>query len=895
MREWLTRVRDWLRRDKLDGELAEELRFHRERLERDAVADGDDSTHAVATSHRRLGNDTRIREETRGYWSLPWIDHLRQDLRYALRGLRRTRGFTATVVLTLALGIGANAAMFGVVDRLMFRPFPFLRDPGSVNRVYVQTTSNGKVNTYTDGPYVRYLDMQRETSRFSEFAGVAEWTLALGSGMASREHRVAGVSATFFRFFDARPVVGRYFGEPEDQVPRGADVVVLSEDYWRSELGGRNVLGETLRVGPLLLTIIGVAPSGFVGVTTGEPPAVFLPITTLAYGMNQGGAENFATQYSWTWMSIIARRKAGVSADAATADLSRAYVLSRNNQRLLNPRTLPDSIAHPRAIAGPLKTAAGPGAGLEARTLLWVSGVALVVLLIACANVANLLFARMLQRQREIAVRLALGASRRRLVAQFLTESLLLSGLGCIAGVVMAQWVSVALERLIVKGSATSTTAVDWRTVGAASACALVVGVATGIGPAILSLRGDLTATLRADARAGGSGRSGLRSTLLVMQAALSVVLLVGAGIFVRSLDHVRHLHLGWEPERVLIATPNYRGFKFDSTDGDAFRRRLLETAQSLPDVEHAARMNSLPFATNTFDLHVPGIDSVGQFGRFNYQATTPDYFATLGTRIVEGRGFNAADRAGSALVSVVSQSMARALWPGQSALGKCIQVEGTNSPCRAVVGVAEDVVQQSMSDDQRLMYYLLDEQPPFHPVNRIFLRIASGTPREHAEAIRVALQRMMPGESYVNVGPLEDLVDTQRRSWTLGATMFASFGALALCVAGIGLYSAIAFSVTQRMHELGVRIALGAPASNIVRLVVSQSMSLAAIGVATGLAIAYLAAPWVEPLLFMESPRDPLVYGIVAAVMAATALVASLPPTLRAVRSDPNQALRAD
>jgi putative ABC transport system permease protein len=827
-------------------------------------------------------------------WSIPGLDHFQQDVRYAARGLRRAPGFTITVLLTLGLGIGANAAMFGVIDRLMLRPFPHLRDPDAVHRVYLQTTVNGPA-TRSVFEYARYLDLRRWTSSFSEYAGFAEWRLAIGPGDAAREQQVAGVNASFFRFFDVQPALGRFFDASEDSVPRGADVGVLSYGFWRSEFAGQDVLGKSLQVGPLVVTIIGVAPEGFVGVSQAEPPAVFLPITTFAYGVNQGDAQTFATRYGWTWMSVMVRRKAGVSAATASADLTRAYIQSRNTQRVQNPRVLPDSIAHPRAVAGALKTAAGPDAGLESKTLIWVSGVAVIVLLIACANVANLMFARVLRRRREIAVRLALGVSRRRLTAQFLTEGLMLALLGCVAGVAFAQWVSGALRQMLIRDGSSAGLVTDWRTLGVALAVALGVGFLTAIGPALLAVRGDLAAILRADSRAGAYQRSRARSALMILQGALSVVLLVGAGLFVRSLANVRSMRLGWDPEPVLIVTPNYRGLQMDSAARDAFRGHLLETAQSIPGVEYAARVNSLPFGTNSFELHVTGIDSVERLGRFNYQATTPDYFKTAGTRIMRGRSFTSSDRRDAPRVVVVSESMGRVLWPGRDPIGQCIRIGRGPVPCTTVIGIAEDAVQNSITETERFMYYLSDEQPPLFPGNRLFLRMAGGNAPAQAERVRRALQRVMPGPAYVTVSPLEDLVDSQRRSWRLGAAMFVAFGVLALIVTAVGLYGVIAFTVAQRMHELGVRIALGAQMGDIVRLVMTQTAWFATAGVATGIAAALFAARWVQPLLFQESARDPLVLSAVSATVGLVAVLASAVPALRATRADPNAALRSD
>lgn len=858
MRDWFTRIHDWFRRDRLDRELA-------------------------------AGENTRDR------WSAAWLDHFRQDVRYAFRGLRRSPGFTATVMLTLGLGIGANAAMFAVVDRLMLRPFPYLRDPGSVDRVYLQTTYRGQARTQWTFPYTRYLDLERWTTSFSQYAGFSEWRLAVGAGDATRERQVAGVNASFFEFFDARPALGRFFGASEDVVPQGANVAVVSYAYWKTELGGRNVLGQTLQVGALVTTIIGVAPDGFVGVAEGEPPAVYLPITAYVYGLNQGDAKSFARRYNWDWMSVMVRRKPGITRTTATSDLTNAFILSRDAARLQMPTVLPAAIAHPRAIAGALKTAAGPDAGIESRTLLWVSGVAIIVLLIACANVANLMFARVLRRRREIAVRLAIGVGQRRLVAQLLTESLILAMLGCIAGVAMAQWVSAALRQLLVRDGSTAGLATDWRTLAVACALGVAAGVFTSIGPALLAVRGDLAVSLRAGARGGTYQRSRTRSALLILQGALSVSLLVGAGLFVRSLDNVRSLRLGWNPEPVLIVTPEYRGFVMDSSARYAFRRRLLETAQAIPGVMYATRVNSLPFATSYTSLHVPGIDSVERLGRFNYQATTPDYFNVMDTRVVRGRPLSAGDRRESASVAVVSESMARALWPAQDPIGKCLRIGADTTPCTSVVGVAEDAVQYNINDRERFLYYVSDEQTPYGPGNRLLLRL-SGTDAPRAmERVRRALQRVMPGQAYVTVAPLEELVDRQRRSWRLGAAMFVAFGGLALVVAAIGLYGVIAYGVTQRMHELGVRIALGAQASNIVRLVVGQGISFASAGAAIGLTLSLIASRWVQPLLFHESAKDPVVFAMVGVAICVVAIVASAVPAIRATRADPNAALRSD
>jgi len=825
------------------------------------------------------------------------LDTIRQDIRYALRGLRRAPGFTLTVMATLGLGIGANVAMFDVTDRLMFRPFPYLRDPSSVHRVYLETTSRGRLLTQSIMPYTRYADLRRETTSFSQYAGFTEWRLAIGAGDATRERQVAGVSASFFEFFNARPAAGRYFSAAEDSTPRGANVAVLGYGYWMTQLGGKDVIGQKLQVGPLLTTIIGVAPEGFVGVSEGEAPAVFLPITTIAYGVNQGNPETFSTKYIWDWTYMMVRRKPGVSVERATSDLTRAFVLSRDKARESMPTVLPPNLAHPIAIAGAMRKAAGPNAGLESRTLLWVNGVAVIVLLIACANVLNLMLARVLSRKREIAVRLALGVSRKRLALHFVVEGLILAALSCGAGIAIAQLVQMGLGQMIVLDSTSTALATDWRALLIAFGCAGIAGLVVSVGPALLAPRDNVAATLRSGSKQGSGThqRASARAALLVLQGAMSVSLLVGAGLFVRSLSNVRSVDLGWNPEPVLVVTPNYRGLTLDSAAADESRRALLDAARAIPGVASAARVNSQPFATSYRNLFVAGIDSVQRLGRFNYQATTPDYFDVSGTRIVRGRGFTSAERGASGRVAVISQSMARVLWPNVESIGQCFRIDADTMPCMRVIGVAEDVVEQTIFDNERLIYYIPDETPANRPGNRIWIRFSHGDAAAEMETVRRALQAVMPAPGYVTVAPLEDVVDAQRRSWTLGATMFVAFGALALLVAAVGLYGVISYSVAQRTHELGIRIALGAQAADVVRLVVNQAVSFAGAGVLLGILGALGAARWVEPLLFGESARDPYVYGVVAAMIGIVSLAASAAPALRATRADPNAALRSN
>jgi predicted permease len=894
MRELLTRLLDWFRRDRLDAELTEELRFHRDRLAQDTSREGVAQDEAAFVGQRRLGNVTRIREDARERWSVPWLDHLQMDVRYALRGLRRSPGFSAAVVLTLGLGIGANAAMFNVIDQLMFRPFAYLRDPATVHRVYLRVPGRDRFLSNESFPYARYLDLRQWTTSFSQSAAFYPTMVAVGSGTSSREQPIAAVSASYFDFFSARPVLGRFFVAAEDTTPSGASVAVLSHAFWTAEFGARNVIGQTIQIDNIVCTIIGVAPPGFTGVAERRAAVAYVPITT--YGAHQPGGSSvgYWRRYVWDWTEMMVRRKPGVTIEQANADLTQAFIRSRAAARAIHSWMAPKEIERPVAIAGALKTAAGPYPGLEARTLVWVSGVAVIVLLIACANVANLFLARALRRRREIALRLALGVSQRRLVAQSLTESLVLALAGCAAGVMIAQWGGAALRRLFLPGDSGTSVAADWRTLGVAVAAALVAGVATGFSTLLLTRGTDINKTLKAGAREGTHQRSRLRSSLLVMQVVLSVVLLVGAGLFVRSLGRVRAMRLGYDVNPVLLVRWDRRGEQMNTDERVQLRRRVLVAAKTIPGVSRAAWASNIPLqGTSTMSLFVAGIDSVARLGRFTYQTASTEYFDAIGTRVIRGRGFTADDRPGAPTVAVVSAGMANVLWPKQEALGRCLRVGADSMPCTRVVGVVEDAVHDPLKD-QPLRYYLPLDQFPDEGGSLLVLRMQRD-PAARAEDVRRALQAVMPGQQFVTTEPLANMLDAQRRSWHVGATMFVAFGVLALMVAAVGLYGVIAYNVGQRMHELGVRIALGAQGADVVRLVIGQGVRLAIAGVVAGSAVAVVAARWIEPLLFQQSATDPVVLAVVGGVLIAVALVACSVPAARAVRADPNAVLRSD
>ena len=899
VRELWIRLTTWRERDRLEAEVSAELEAHVQLLARDLQREGMTAEQAHAAARRQVGHTTAQREATRDAWGFPAIDTVLQDVRYATRGLRRSPGFTAAAVLTLGLGIGANAAMFAVIDRLMFRPLPYLRDPSSVSAVYLQVSPYGRRTTIQSVPYTRYLDLAATQHSFSEVAAISEWRLAVGTGADTRVRKVAGVSASMFGMFEARPVLGRFFGPADDQLPLGAQVAVLGYGYWRSGFGGRDVLGERLRIGLLEYTIIGVAPAGFVGAAGGRAPELFVPITTIPATMAEWAKDTYYRDYRWDWVQMLVRVKPGVTSELAAADLSDGYRRSRAKQRAQNPRVLPDSISRPLGMIGSVHAAAAPDAGMESRMLLWISGVAVVVLLIACANVANLMLARVLRRRREVAVRLALGVSRARLALQFVTEGLVLAVAGIVVALVMAQLTGTGVRAMLLPEGTSFNLARDPRTLAVAAGCAVLAALLTVAAPLSLARNANLVGGLKAGAREGGYRASRLRTALLVVQGALSVTLLVGAALFVRSLDNVLAIPLGFDVSTVLDIHPDFRGAEPDSANAVALRRRLLATAQAIPGVEAAARINSALFATNTGNLRVPGIDSVEKLGRFNFQLTTPDYFRVMRTRILRGRAFDARDAEGAARAAIVSQAMARTLWPNKDALGQCLYFSfgdaKANPPCATVVGIAEDAAHQRLLDENRFVYYLPVEQIDPRGAASIYVRLTDDDVDSGIERVRKAMQSVMPGDGFVVVTPVQQRVDDSRRAWRLGATLFLAFGGLAMIVAAIGLYGVIGYDVTQRMHELGVRIALGASSARILNLVLRGALATTIVGVTIGLTIALAASRWLQPLLFRQSARDPFVYVMVGATMVGVAVVAAAVPAWRAARADPNSALRAE
>jgi len=887
---FLRRLAHWWRFRAHGEELEEELSFHREQVRQDLIAQGMPAADAETAARRVMGNATRMREESRGVWLWPSLEATWQDARVTLRSLRSSPAFTAGVMLTFALGVGANAAMFSLVDRLMFRPPPLMRDPASVQRVYLYRTRDG-VERGTGGQYPRHADLVRFTSSFSDLAAHSLRRLAVGVGQDAREMPIGVVSASFFTFFDAPPAVGRYFTAAEDGAA-AVPVAVLSYATWQARYAGRrDAIGSSLHIGSAAYTIIGVAPRAFVGLWPFTPPAAFVPVS--AYAASTIGSD-WTTNYGSAFgLATIVRRRPGVTIAAASADLSQAlrasYVAQGSADRLTELR--------PRALAGSILPERGPERSSVANVALWLAGVTTIVLLIACANVASLLLARALARRREIALRLALGVSRSRLLSQIFIESMLLAVAGSLLGIAVGTGMTGILGSLFLRGTEPATVATDPRTLGYLGVVTLAIGSFTGLLPMLQARRVALVEELKSGARAGAHHRSRARATLLVFQVALALVLLVGAGLFVRSLGHVRDVRLGFDADSVLVVELKMRDVKLDSARTVALRQRLLQAAATTPGISYASLQFAVPMAgMASWPISVPGIDSVGRFGEFELNAVSPDYFATMGTRILRGRGFARGDVEGAERVMVVGRAMGAALWPGEDPIGKCVHIgiDPEAAPCTRVVGIAEDIHSRGLEPETRAYFYYLPAAQWRPQEGGLFAR-PRGDARPAIEPLRRRLQAVMPGASYVTVTRLGEVLEDQTRSWVMGATVFTAFGLLALLLAAGGLYSVIAYNVAQRRQEFAVRVALGAAAGDVIRLVVGDGLRFAASGAVVGGVIALAAGRWIAPLLFDQSARDPAVFGTVTAVLLVVSVGACMIPAFRSAREDPIQALRAE
>ena len=892
---WL-RLRFYLFRERYDREMDEEMRFHLELREAEHRHDGMTADEARAAAQQRFGNRTTLQELRRTAVGVPTLDALGQDLRYVVRAIRHAPGFSVMVVLTLGLGLGANGAMFGIIDRLLLRGPAHVVDADRVMRIYATEKSpDGSESKRGILGYVLYTHLRSDTRDFEDLAVFSRTEVTVGRGAEAHRALIGRASWNFFPMLGVKPVLGRFFNADEDHPPRGENVVVLDEGYWkRTFAGDRSIVGRTMVMGGVTYAIVGVAPQGFTGVQL-ERRDAWVPLSLPYWGPGPA----WATAWDVSWLQIIARLKPGVSPAEAGVRATIAHQRSWDGPPNHSMRTATLSVAPLRFNGQGLETT-------ETRVSRWLVAVAVIVLLIACANVANLFLARAARRSREVAVRLALGIGRGRLIRLLVAESLGLGLVGGAAGLAIAYAGGRFVRGVLLPNVAWTDTAIDLRVFAVTALTAMVTGIIVGLAPAIQGTRLELAPALKSGVREGGGARSRLRTTLTVAQAALSVVLLVGAGLFVRSLWNVRSLELGIEPSRILMVSFDWPTISDQSEQARkqerfrqaAFYEEALARVRAVPGVEKAAVVVGTPFRSSMSlgTLRVPGRDSLPQLagGGPLIRAVSDDYFVTAGTRVLRGRAFTASDVSTSRRVVVVNETMARTVWPNRDPIGECVLMD--TMPCSHVIGVVEDARRFELREEPAMQYYIpIGQERALGFGGRTLFVRPRGDPALLMEPIRAEMRRLAPSLGFVSVQRLQDEVDPQLRPWRLGATMFGVFGGLAMLVAAIGLYSVISYLVTQRRHELAVRIAIGADASNIVGLVVRHGVVLALAGLAIGIVIALNGSPWVGPLLFETSPRDPVVYGLVIAVLLAVALLASAVPAWRASRTDPIEALRSD
>ena len=901
-----------LGRASIARELDDELAFHLETRTQRLIAAGMSPEDARREARRQFGDVDAVRhdclildhERERAMRRANIIDEMRQDLGYALRVLRHNRGFAFTVILTLALGLGVNMAMFTFLDVVFLRAPAGVVAPAEVRRVWTEINFTTGAQFWSGFSYPQYAAIQSSLGdRVATALYRSPEDMWVGRAGDAEQAGVSEVTASYFGLLGARPARGRFFTEEEQRLGAGAPVVVASHAWWREHLGANpDALGREIHIASKPYTLIGVAAENFTGVEL-DAADLWLP---LGVGPNYGGTDQWWTKHSNNGLQILLRPVDAIG-DAALAERVAAGLRSPAARRI------PADSASVVQL-GSIIRAQGPGKkAQEVKLAVRLAGVTIVVLLIAGANVINLLLARAVHRRREIAVRLAMGISRARLARLLLTESVLLALMAAGAALLAAYWGGELLRTLLMPGVdwAEGASIVHWRVVSLALAMGIGAGIIAGLLPARQSARVELVGALKAGA--GGAdnsgGRSRLRSGLVVMQAALSVVLLVGAGLFVSSLAKVRDVRTGFDASRLI-----YAGVQYDVADpARAARhpqllRELAERMRHAPGVEEVALSQMTPTRGFSFTKFHPDVDTTQHpKPSATFSLVSPEFFAATGTRVIRGQDFPRNAGASMPAVVIVNEAMAQAQWPGMDALGRCVRFEPAAEtgdgigagPCYTVIGVVENAMRDELLEDPLPQYYLpLDNPPPKvrGTFRTVVIRTEGGVGARDIviTELQRAIRQAFPG-GRPSIAPMEQYMEPQYRPWRMGATLFTAFGVLALIVAALGIYSTIAYMVAQRTHEFGVRTALGARTGDILRQVIGGSVRTVAVGIAAGIVLAFIGGRFVTALLYGVEPGDPVVMGWVAVVLLLVAAIAALGPAWRAARVNPVTALRVD
>jgi putative ABC transport system permease protein len=878
-RSWIARARRaWSRRPAAPpdlDEIDEEVRFHLAEEERLRVERGMTPAAARVSARRDFGNVLLVREVTRDMWGRRLLDNLGQDLRFAWRQLHRSRGFALVTVGTLALAIGATTALFTVVDGVLLRPLPF-PDPDRLVMVFERSPRGNAANSVSPGNYLDWRDRARS---FEHLALVQQLpTNVLGPEGAEQVFGLR-VSAELFDALGVGPFLGRT-PRRADGAPGAPPSVVLGHDLWQRRYGGQaRVIGQQVSINGTPSEVLGVMPPGFA--VPGLRGELFL-VLRLQRDSTRGG-RSFVT---------VARLRRDVPLERAQAEMSAIAARLAEEDPAYNARWGATVVRLQDHATGSVR-----------RALLVLLGAVLCVLLIACANIACLLGMRASARAREMNVRVALGAPRWRLVHQLAVECLVLAGAGGALGLLIAHAGVPAILSLFPASfplPRAQEVAVDARVLAVTAALSIGVGLVLGILPAWQAGRGRMAELLRAGGRAL-TGGARTRSALVVVEVTLAVVLVIGAGLLGRSLAHLQATDPGFQPERVLTAQMLLVPARYeDEARRASVVEQILERVRAVPGVSAAGSIHFLPLSgihsgTGAHRLDRP-VPAHGEDPGAGVSVITPGYLTAMGIPLIAGRDFDARDRLGAPRVALVNEALVRDFYPGEDPLGKRLFVEWCDGDedCRhEIVGVVGDVRHGGLQQAAERTVFLSNAQAPSF-VASLVVR-TSGDPAFAAAAVREQVRRVDPEQGLLSVRPMEGVVADSIARPRLQALLLGGFAALALAMACLGLYGALAYSVEQRRREVGVRVAIGATPRRILRLVVGEGLRMTAVGLAIGAALALGLARYVSALLFGVTPTDPAVYAGVGTLLLAVAVVASCAPARRAMRVDPVVALREE
>jgi putative ABC transport system permease protein len=881
-------LRALLRSRRRDEDLNSELQSYLESAIEANMAAGKSRAEAARAARLEMGSLDGVKEQARvaGWESI--LETTWQDLKYAARLLRKSPGFTAAAVLTLGLGIGGTTAAFSVVDALFVRGPEGVASPGTLRRLYVKRDEGtsarspyGISNIWADAELIR--------TSGSAFTDVAAYRVPepidLGRGETASRVRASVVSERYFPLLGISAAAGRLFLPEDERVLGARPVAVISDALWQSQFArASDAIGRELLINGRRLQIVGVASRGFRGIDA-DPVSVWIP-SAMAFAL---GLED--TEGDWrtrndviTDSSLIARIASGTTEVAAASQTN--AILSHAAHAEFDQT--PDVSIQPISLAGyPLDTR-------MTNLALWTALAACLVLLIACANVANLLLARTVTRRRELAMRLSLGAGTWRIARQHLTESAVLGLLGCGVGLAIAAWAMGMMREFPIPPDATR---IDARVLGVSLALTALTSVLFGVLPALRASRLDPMAGLKSAHTVGDLRRTRMSRTLVAIQVSLSFALLVGAGLFVRSLDRIAAVRSGVAWDRLLVVSANIGPDRYGTLPRQEFFALAQARIAAMPGIERVATTSTPPFGNrySSGPYDIEGVTMTGRQSGASLNFVGPSYFETIGTRIVRGRAILATDTPGADPVAVVSESMAALMAPHGDPIGMCVKIyEG---PCSRVVGIAETQRDHLLFDRGRPMLFRAQAQAPHQIAHGVPTLIArtNGAPESQQAAIRAALQVLRSDLPYVSVEPMAERLRSTLLPFRLGAAIFSAFGVLALALAGVGLYGLLGYFVAERTAEIGVRRALGAPSQSVIALVTRQSLAPVFVGVIAGLTVAFIGSRYLGSMLFGVEPRDAVSFVGAASFLLAAAFVATLVPAFRATRIDPIVALRQD